>query len=195
MKRHIILDLCGGTGSWSRPYADAGYDVRVVTLPDQDVRTYQPPAGVQGVLAAPPCTVFSIANNMRQQSRTAVELLEGVTLVAHCLRVIAEARPRWWALENPVGYLQERMGRAIYSFQPWQFGDPWTKRTMLWGRFASPRKRPVKPLYAGVGAGGPSGSGGKRNPVLRLRSKRENRDAVRAVTPPGFARAFFEANP
>lgn len=29
----IILDLCGGTGSWSKPYRDAGYDVRVITLP------------------------------------------------------------------------------------------------------------------------------------------------------------------
>jgi len=23
----IILDLCGDTGAWSKPYADAGYDV------------------------------------------------------------------------------------------------------------------------------------------------------------------------
>ena len=34
----VILDLCGGTGSWSAPYREAGYDVRVVTLPDMDVR-------------------------------------------------------------------------------------------------------------------------------------------------------------
>ena len=33
----IILDLCGGTGAWSKPYANAGYDVRVITLPDYDV--------------------------------------------------------------------------------------------------------------------------------------------------------------
>lgn len=32
-KDKIILDLCGGTGSWSKPYKDAGYDVRVITLP------------------------------------------------------------------------------------------------------------------------------------------------------------------
>ena len=25
----VILDLCGGTGSWSKPYKDAGYDVLV----------------------------------------------------------------------------------------------------------------------------------------------------------------------
>ena len=52
----LILDLCGGTGSWSKPYKDAGYDVRVVTLPEHDVRLYQPPQGVYGILAAPPCT-------------------------------------------------------------------------------------------------------------------------------------------
>lgn len=33
----IILDLCGGTGSWSKPYRDAGYDVRVITLPRYDL--------------------------------------------------------------------------------------------------------------------------------------------------------------
>lgn len=26
----IILDLCGGTGSWSRPWALNGYDVRII---------------------------------------------------------------------------------------------------------------------------------------------------------------------
>jgi ubiquinone/menaquinone biosynthesis C-methylase UbiE len=32
----IILDLCGGTGSWSRPYKEAGYDVRNITLHARD---------------------------------------------------------------------------------------------------------------------------------------------------------------
>lgn len=35
--KKIILDLCGGTGAWSRPYKENGYDVRVITLPDYDV--------------------------------------------------------------------------------------------------------------------------------------------------------------
>lgn len=45
----IILDLCGGTGSWSKPYRDAGYDVRVITLPEHDVCTYVPPERVRCV--------------------------------------------------------------------------------------------------------------------------------------------------
>ncbi len=59
----IILDLCGGTGAWSKPYKDAGYDVRLITLPEYDVLNYEPPDKVHGVLAAPPCTHFSIACN------------------------------------------------------------------------------------------------------------------------------------
>ena len=50
----IILDLCGGTGSWSHPYKDAGYDVRVITLPE-DIRFSKPCKNVHGILAAPPC--------------------------------------------------------------------------------------------------------------------------------------------
>ena len=57
----IILDLCGGTGSWSRPYVEAGYDGRLITLPEIDVRDYMPPNNIYGILAAPPCTMFSFA--------------------------------------------------------------------------------------------------------------------------------------
>lgn len=60
MERRIVLDLCGGTGAWSAPYREAGYDIRLITLPDWDVRFYEPPAGVHGILAAPPCTEFAL---------------------------------------------------------------------------------------------------------------------------------------
>ena len=33
----IVLDLCGGSGSWARPFKEAGYDVRLLTLPMYDV--------------------------------------------------------------------------------------------------------------------------------------------------------------
>lgn len=35
--RNVILDLCGGTGAWSRPYREAGYEVELITLPAYDV--------------------------------------------------------------------------------------------------------------------------------------------------------------
>ena len=33
----IILDLCGGTGAWSKPYKEAGYETRIITLPGYDL--------------------------------------------------------------------------------------------------------------------------------------------------------------
>ena len=67
--KKIILDLCGGTGSWTRYYPKKDYDVRVITLPDNDVRTYEPPKNVYGILAAPPCTMFSFARMSAKKPR------------------------------------------------------------------------------------------------------------------------------
>lgn len=51
-----ILDLCSGSGEWSRPYREAGYDVIQVDVKDgQDVRLLEVlPYPVRGILAAPP---------------------------------------------------------------------------------------------------------------------------------------------
>jgi len=167
LHRRVILDLCGGSGAWSAPYKAAGYDVRLVTLPLFDVRTYKPPRDVWGILAAPPCTEFSLAKNGSPR-----DLVAGLEIVLACVRIIASTAPQWWALENPVGLLGHYLGEPRDVFQPSDFGDPWTKRTALWGRFSLPERRYTRP-------------------TSRMRG---NTKARRAVTPSGFARAFFEAN-
>lgn len=182
----IILDLCAGTGAWSEPYVTAGYDVRRITLPETDVRDYSPPAvPIRGVLAAPPCTEFA-GSGARWWADKAPELLEeALAIVDACMRVIAQARPAWWALENPVGRLKrlrwDLLGEPTLIFNPCDYGDPWTKKTLLWGRFATPKQTPVVA----------SEFWGWR----KLGGKSERTKRLRSVTPPGFAQAFFEANP
>lgn len=173
----LILDLCGGTGAWSAPYREAGYDVRVVTLP-ADVRLIEWPGEVHGILAAPPCTVFSNAGAWVK--RTDDELRDALSVVDACLRLVAICQPVWWALENPVGKLKRWLGPCQMTFNPCDYGDPWTKRTCLWGRFNPPAKTPVRPAGSIIDRPGCKSSTAKVN---------------RALTPPGFARAFFEANP
>lgn len=175
----VILDLCGGTGSWSKPYADAGYDVRLVDLP-QDVRTYEPRIAVHGILAAPPCTVFAVSGN--RWFRSDADIRDGLSVVDACLRLIMAWEPEWWALENPVGTLRRWIGPPKMYFDPCDYGDPWTKKTCLWGRFNPPRKSPVEPTE---GSKMWANYGGKSERTKRMRS----------MTPPGFARAFWEANP
>ena len=62
------------------------------------------------------------------------------------------------------------------------YGDPWTKKTCLWGDFTVPDQTPIDPDPKGFP--GWHSLGGKSKRTKRLRSK----------TPPGFAQAFFEAN-
>lgn len=178
----IILDLCGGTGAWSRPYKEAGYDVRLVTHPDQDVLIYEPPENVQGILAAPPCTYFSRMRMCRGKP-TKEQLAKGLKVVEACMRIIWRCQPEWWALENPQGYLHHWLGQPLLKFHPWEYGDPWTKRTWIWGKFNIPSKLfPVKSRGRLVG----NKKGDKA--IAQTFEKR-------AQTPPGFAKAFMEANP
>lgn len=126
----LILDLCGGTGSWSRPWAENGYEVWVVTLPVFDVRAFHCNEEVYGILAAPPCTEFSVLN-CKAENR-ARDFDAGMEIVEACLRIIDECKPKWWALENPRGHLRNFLGDPAMTFQPWEYGDPWTKATDIW---------------------------------------------------------------
>lgn len=180
----IILDLCAGTGSWSRPYRDAGYTVELVDVNNgSDVRLLQSGRlrGIRGILAAPPCTYFCRMRMCRGRP-TDRQFLRGLSVVDACLRTIEVTRPLWWALENPQGYLSRWLGEPELKFDPCDYGDAWTKRTWVWGRFRLPRRYPVKPdgpwIHRKKGRRGLAAS-----------------DADNARTPPGFAQAFFEANP
>lgn len=179
-----ILDLCGGTGSWSKPYRDAGYDVRLVTLPDTDVRTYEPPEGVYGILAAPPCTMFSLARTRAKRPR---DFAEGMETVSACLRIIWKCRVRgslaFWALENPTGFLRQFLGKPAMSFKPCEYGDPWAKRTDIWGYFNEPRK-----LTTAVDV--PKGI----HRASAWYDRPGDRATLRSMTPQGFAKAFMKAN-
>jgi hypothetical protein len=182
----IILDLCGGTGAWSDPYRQAGYDVRLVTLPAYDVLTYQPPARVHGILAAPPCEHFSVSGAQYWPTKdTDGRTIAALGVVIACLRIIAMTVCEWWAFENPVGRLRRYLGAPILGFDPCDFGDPYTKKTFLWGRFTEPVRQPVTPIRVSA-----QGSW-----IQRLGGSSERTKTLRSITPPGFARAFFVANP
>jgi hypothetical protein len=200
-KRKIILDLCGGTGAWSKLYKDAGYDVRLITLPGYDVRSYQPPGSVYGILAAPPCTEFSLAKNGSHRHR---DMGKGLHTVAACIGIIHYCRLhcglKFWALENPVGYLRQFLGVPHFTFEQWEFGGDRRKRTYVWGYFKEPKKTvdTMPPEMSSEIYGHSKGHGFDwtvPKVPLWLDKKGLTRADLRAVTPEGFARAFFKANP
>ena len=157
--------------------------MRVITLPEQNVLNYIPPDDVYGILAAPPCTMFSLA---RQNAKIPRDFTEGMKEVSACLRIIwtccANGNLQFWALENPTGYLRRFLGKPALSFQPYEYGDNSKKRTDLWGYFKEPKKNPIpKPDYP-------------RNGADSWANRYTKGQKERTITPPRFAKAFFEAN-
>ena len=188
----MILDLCGGTGAWSKPYRDAGYDVRLVDLASgDDVRLMEwENQDVHGILAAPPCTEFSFAKHFHGKGNYTHNHQEGLSIVDACLRAVAIYNPAWWALENPRGYLKKWLGPPTMTFDPWQYGDPYQKKTDLWGQFWVP-----EPTIEEKPEGIVKFSMLKSKEIYPEHYGKLSRQVRRAITPPGFAQAFFEANP
>lgn len=211
MKKAIILDLCGGSGSWSKPFADrGGYDVRIISLPEHDVRNFHwTGEPVFGVMAAPPCESFSNARRGHPVYNKAMNRDEGLEIVKACMRIIKEACPDWWVLENPAtGDLEKYLGKPTMTFQPYEFGDGWAKKTALWGAFIKPKKiytsknRPeaLPGLYVRPGRGYPSLAFQHKSAISAIPQFAPFADYVktdydlRSITPPAFAEAFYEAN-
>lgn len=196
-ERKIIVDLCGGTGSWSAPYQeDGGYDVRIIDPQEWldgdtgtgDVRLYEiydPKKrkfrdDIYGILAAPPCTDFSVSGARWFKRKGEARLLNALSIADACLRICVLAKPRaFWAAENPIGRLVRYWGPPRLYFQPCDYGDPYTKKTGLWGEFNEPVKTPVEPT-----------EGSK----MHRMGPSPERALLRSTTPPGFARQFFLAN-
>ena len=184
-----ILSLCNGSGAWEKPYRDAGYNIigvdpangtgTVLRYAQSLVRLDHRPT-VHGVLMAPPCTEFAGSGARWWADKDPQLLSDAIRLVYTCLAIKDMVQPVWWALENPVGRLPRFIGKWDYTWNPCDFGDPWTKRTCMWGLHRKPVMNPVEPT---------EGSKHWRLPPSA------DRAALRSETPPGFAQAFFEANP
>ena len=212
-KDKIILDLCGGTGSWSRPYKEAGYDVKVLTLLRHDIGLAKilyngylsldinespyvdeiKVKDIYGILAAPPCTMFSIVRTTPKIPRS---FEQGMKTVQDCLKIIwgvqFDHKLAFWALENPFGYLRRFLGKPAYQFDPTEFGGGHNKKTDLWGQFNEPKKTQEKQKTFSLAMKHESSM---KIPDDYVRDPNMRKDAIaRSITPAGFAKAFFEAN-
>jgi hypothetical protein len=205
------VSLFDFTGIWSRPYRVPGYEVHQIDLQHgRDCLEYTPPRRPWGVLAAPPCTIWTNANAHRWPTIDDAAFFLNLALVLHSWQ-ICQTAIAWHCLENPRGRLSALLGPPAMEFQPHHFGDPWTKRTCLWGCFTAPLRRQIIPTYQAVG-----GRLNHRHPLLPWLSAattqaphnhpksnqrynsptfRVDRQNARSATPPAFAQAFARANP
>ena len=200
----LLLSVYDYTGNWAKPYVDAGWrvilwDYKVegcilerfgwlCSMIDEENDGY-----VDGLLAAPPCTAFASSGARwwtdKDRSgtgphpfRSFTEYMEALTRIV--LVMVEKFSPRFWALENPIGRIEkvvpELKPYRRLAFDPCDYGDAYTKRTIIYGNFNPHlKKTPVLPT---------EGSKMHRLPPSI------DRAGIRSATPQGFAKAFYQAN-
>ena len=190
-----VIFLCEESGATARPWQDAGFSTICIDLArdGQDVRLIRATKLLEllrmngltplGLFAMPPCTQFAGSGARWWKRKGDRALLEGLSVTDACLRiewVLRRHGLQWVALENPVGRLSQYLGEADMTFQPCDFGDPYTKRTCLWGDFNQDMQRtPVEP---------------KEGSRMWNLPPSPDRARLRSKTPEGFAKAFCAAN-
>ncbi len=111
MNPPLCIDLFCGYGGWARGFLDAGF--RVIGFDNErrcatrypgefivaDVRTLSGGKFHRAkiIVASPPCNRFTtVATRTRDPE-------EGLILVRHAMRIIKEANPEYWVIENVRG--------------------------------------------------------------------------------------------
>ncbi len=199
-----ILHLCADIGSDSFPYQkDKDYEVIKIGK-DIGVENYHPDRPIHGIIANPVCTEFSTAKGFHKIT------IPDFTMLNHCTRIIKEAKPKWYVVENPFnGTMKDYIGKPKAVYQPWEYGSPWTKKTALWGRFNMPEKiykawKDVpknEKLYIRPGRPKPSLAFLHKSAIYNIPEFEpfivnvDDDNGFRSLCSQGFAQAFKESNP
>lgn len=199
--KDVAIFLYHRSGVLARIWAAAGYTCYCVDVQHSirrprvegrihyvwgDCRTWIPPEDITDRIAfftaEPPCTHVTVSGARDFRTKGTAMLRDSLEMFS-----AAYSAAHWsgapFRIENPVGKFSDHMLPPDHTFQPWEYGDPWTKKTCLWvgnGYVMPPKTHSVPPP-------------GTTNKIW-LMPPSEERANLRSETPPGFARAEFLAN-
>ena len=184
MSENHVISLCDKTGNMVKPWADAGFICWCVDVQHSirktkvdgnirfvwgDIRTWVPPVEVRRNLrilfAFPPCTHVAVSGARDSDYSRVFD-------------------PCCYMIENPVGKFSDHMGKPNHTFQPWNYGENYTKLTCLWtgNGFVMPPKKTIDKPDCVDGL------------MIRDLSPSKERQDLRSITPVKFAEAVFDSN-
>lgn len=208
--RGFVLSLCDLTGVMVEPWLAAGHECWIVDIQHPagwhrdseqrglvragyDVRNFDSIEAREFdiVFAFPPCTHLAVSGARWWAGKGLPPLIEALEIVEACRRICEDSGAPWM-IENPVGRLSTLWREPDFTFDPYEYGDDYSKRTCIWagGGFVMPPKIQAGDLFAAATV--------HDGPIDRTRihhaTPGPDRANFRSVTPAGFARAVFEAN-
>lgn len=185
---------CEESGVMAEPWAAAGYHCycldlfgetrteRGINFIKADVRYWRPPRSLRIAFFAafPPCTNLAVSGSRWMREKGIRGLIQALDVFDACVRFAEECEAPYM-IENPVSTISTYYRKPDYTFHPFEYGDPYLKKTCLWtgGGFVMPPKSPVEPTEG--------------QKIWKMPPS-EDRARLRSKTPAGFARAVFEAN-
>ena len=155
----LYVGIYETTGVMAAPWAEAGYDCICVDIQNKprtegrityvqaDVLRWLPPRRRAAFVACfTPCTDQSVSGARWFKEKGLHGLAKSIELAEAGVR-ICEWYEAPWFVENPVSTMASYWRKPDYTFDPCDYGDPYTKKTCLWtgGGFVMPTKNRVEP--------------------------------------------------
>jgi hypothetical protein len=193
----IVVSLFDYTTNMVQPWAEAGHTCYCVDIQHPpgitetgnvlrvgaNVHHWLPLDRPDIVLAFPPCTDVAVSGARWMADKGLGKLIDALSLFKRAVD-LAECWGCPYMLENPVSTVSTYWRKPDHTFEPWHYGDMYTKKTCLWtgNGFVMP-----EPIYRTR----PADVDTKR---IHHASPGPERANFRSETPMGFARAVFHAN-
>jgi hypothetical protein len=96
------------------------------------------------IIAFPPCTYLTVTGNrwfnVEKYGEKAIQRAKDREAAIDFFMVFANANCERIAIENPVGIMSSLWRKPNQIVNPWEFGDPYEKKTCLWLKGIAPLK-------------------------------------------------------
>jgi len=144
------------------------------------------------IIAFPPCTYLTVTGNrwfnVEKYGEKALERIRLREEAKEFFMAFANAPCDKIAIENPVGVMNTGYRKPNQIIQPYQFGDPYEKRTCLWLK-GLPNLTPTNIVEPPARQQLKSG---KSMPEWYSNAPKKDRARIRSKTFPGIAKAMAE---
>ena len=145
------------------------------------------------IISFPPCTYLTVTGNrwfnVEKYGDKALKRIEDRKEAIDFFMLFANANADYIAIENPVGIMSTQWRKPNQIINPYQFGDPFEKKTCLWLK-GLPDLNPTDVVTPGPRTYFKSGKSHPSWYADALSLSADERSKVRSKTFPGIAEAM-----